>query len=384
MGPTGEDPPLGAYLHVPFCFHKCHYCDFYSVVDRLDRQGPFVDRLVDEIRGAAPYLVGPLQTVFIGGGTPTLLAPSLWPKLLGAMKDHWLLDSDAEFTVEANPETITAELASVLAAGGVNRVSIGAQSFDPRHLQMLERHHEPANVERGVRILREAGLANLNLDLIFGIPGQTPIDWQADLDLAIGLEPEHLSCYGLTYEPNTPLTVRLRQGAVTRVDEAAEASMYETTLARLDAAGYEHYEISNFCRPGRECRHNLVYWRNQSWWPLGPGAAGHVAGVRWKNVPRLAEYLATSDPAGLPPIRDVERLDADGRVGEALMLGLRLRGGIDESRLDALLGEGERGPGRRAAITRHVDAGLLAQSAGALRLTGRGLLLADTVLADLI
>ena len=365
-------------MHVPFCVHKCHYCDFYSLVETgpESRQPAFTDRLIEEIRATAPGLERPLETIFVGGGTPTLLAPDLWARLLRAIAEYLPLASDLEFTVEANPETITAPLLEVLAGGGVNRLSLGAQSFNRTTLKTLERRHDPATVGRGVRLARAAGITNINLDLIFGIPGQDLDGWRVDLETAIALDPVHLSCYGLMYEPNTPLTARLRAGAIQRVDEDTEAEMYETTCDMLEAVGYEQYEISNWALPGRACRHNLLYWRNESWWAMGPAAAGHVNGVRWKNVPRLSEYLKVGP---LPPITDVEELDEDGRVGEILMLGLRLNEGISHARLQGLLAGG-----RAEIVRRHVAAGLLEHREGRLRFTRRGRLLADTVLADLL
>jgi oxygen-independent coproporphyrinogen-3 oxidase len=263
----------------------------------------------------------------------------------------------------------------------VNRLSIGVQSFQLRHLETLERRHDPATAARSIELARSAGIDNISLDLIFGIPGQGLDDWLGDLDAAIALEPDHLSCYGLTYEPNTPLTARLRAGRVTRVDQDVEAAMYDAAIDRLGTADFEHYEISNWARPGRRCRHNELYWNNEQWWPLGPGAAGHIAGWRWINAPRLGDYLAGR---GLPPITGAERLDDDGRVGEVLMLGLRLVEGIDLDRVKGLLALGVRGPQRAEAVNRHVGTGLLRRSDGRLRLTRRGLLLADRVLADLI
>ncbi len=382
-GPGWGTGPTGLYIHVPFCVHKCHYCDFYSLVETgpQSRRPAFTDRLIEEIHAAAPWLGGPLATVFVGGGTPTLLEPDLWVRLLAAIRSDLDLQSDCEFTVEANPDALTAELLDVLVAGGVNRLSMGAQSFDPKLLKALERTHDPDNVRRGVEMIRAAGITNFNLDLIFGIPGQDLEGWAADLDAVLALEPTHLSCYNLTYEPNTPLAAKLRRGAIQRVDEDVEAEMYEATMDRLGGAGFEHYEISSWARPGRACRHNLLYWRNGSWWPLGPGAAGHVDGVRWKNAPRLGEYLRVRP---LPPITGQEQLDQDGRIGETLMLGLRLLEGIALDRLEAMLAVGARGEPRRRAVERHTASGLLEQRAGRLRFTRGGLLLADTVLADLL
>ena len=380
-------PPLksmdGLYLHVPFCFHRCHYCDFFSVVDRVgpdapgNRQDAFIAALLREITThaeAAEHGLRP-DTLFVGGGTPTLLRPDLWQILLKQLSELGVLKRITEFTVEANPETVTHELAAVLAGGGVNRVSIGAQSFEPTHLKTLERWHDPASVARAVKHFREAGIRRINLDLIFGIPGQSVADFDADLDAALHLGVEHLSCYGLTYEPNTALTTRLRQGKVTRCDEEVEAAMYEHAMDRLAAAGFEHYEVSAWAKPGERCRHNLHYWRNGDWLGIGPGAASHVQGVRWKNKPHLEQYLAASPR---PPIVDWEQLDARGRADEQLMMGLRLREGVTRAWLDEAFAP------RAADIERLITSGFLEQDEQHTRLTRRGLLVADSVIGALI
>ncbi len=340
-----------------------------------------MDRLVSDFHAAAQHNIGAIQTIFIGGGTPTLLAVGLWERLLRALHATFEIACDVEFTVEANPETVTAELLNVLTAGGVNRLSIGAQSFDPAALKMLERWHDPANVQRSVSLARAAGIENINLDLIFAIPGETLIDWAHDLDTALALHPDHLSCYGLMYEPNTPMTMRLKQGKLHRADDELEAQMYQHTIDRLAQAGFEQYEISNWSLPGRRCQHNLLYWHNADWWACGPGAAAHVNGWRWKNIPRLDAYI---DGDALPEIQDVEHLDEDGRIGEALMLRLRLLDGIASSELDSLLNATASGPLRRASIDRNLENGLLEVCDDTIRMTNRGLLLADSIVLELL
>lgn len=375
----------GIYIHVPFCFHKCHYCDFYSVVDRRDRRSAFVERLIADITDAKAWLTSPIETIFVGGGTPTLLPAEDWQQILAALAGSIPCAPECEFTIEANPETVTDDLAAALVAGGVNRVSIGAQSFHGRHLQTLERHHDPANVERSVTRFRNAGIGNINLDLIFAIPGQTLDEWAHDLETAVALEPDHLSCYGLTYEPNTPMTARMHAGQFDRADEDLEAAMYEHTARRLTDAGFVQYEISNWARTGsvdRRCRHNLLYWTNGNWWPIGPGAAGHIDGSRWKIAPRLDAYI--DNPPGDTPITDAESLDEDIRIGELLMLGLRLNCGLPITDVETMLSSGVRGQDRRFAIDRALDNGLLILESDYLKLTDRGRLLADSVLIDLI
>ncbi len=375
----------GAYIHVPFCRHKCHYCDFYSFVDRDDRQDAFASRLIAEIESVAPRWRRPLETIFVGGGTPTLLPPRIWQSLLPVLARRLPLAPGGEFTVEANPETVSAELAEVLADGGVTRVSLGAQSFDRRHLATLERRHDPASVERSVDVLRRAGIREVNLDLIFGIPGQRVEEWLRDLDLALALRPDHVSAYGLTYEPGTAMTMRLKLGEFTPADDEIEAAMFEATADRLAEAGFERYEISNFARRdalgARRCRHNMLYWTNRDWWAFGPSASGHVRGVRWKNVPRLGDWLACSPWS---PVIDVERLDARGVSGERIMLGLRLSEGIEAIELEGLLAVGKDAPERRAAFARQVAAGLFERRGTRWALSRRGLLLANEVLAELI
>jgi oxygen-independent coproporphyrinogen-3 oxidase len=387
--PEGESAVRGLYVHVPFCFHKCHYCDFYSFVDREDRQPEYVDRLLREADAAVACGVfrRPLETTFVGGGTPTLLRPELLRRLLNGITERIPLRAAAgefEWTVEANPETVTEAVARVLVESGVNRVSLGAQSFDPRHLKTLERWHDPASVARAVALLRAVGIRRINLDLIFGIPGSTLDEWKSDLEQALALGPEHLSCYGLTYEPNTAMTKRLELRQFEPCDEDLEAAMYEWTLDRTFAAGFEQYEISNFARPGEACRHNLLYWRNADWWALGPSASAHVQGIRWKNLPHLSRWLQSgSGDDCSSPVQDVEQVDVETRAGELLMLGLRLREGMSEAEVDSCCA-GRAAERRRAALAAGFERGLLERNDGRIRLTRAGQLLTDELLGELM
>jgi len=396
----------GVYVHVPFCVHKCHYCDFYSFVDRDGRQPAFVRRLIDEWAAAARGWEAPLETIFIGGGTPSLLAEPLWRDLLQARREFLPLVADGEFTVEANPETLTPELIEALVDGGVTRVSMGVQSFNPRHLLTLERRHQPQSVIRGMATLRRGGVREINVDLIFGIPGQTLEEWTEDLEEALALKPDHVSAYGLTYEPNTPMTHRLRSGEFVACPEELEAAMLECARDRLAAAGFAHYEISNWARRDqlgeRRCRHNLLYWTNRDWWAFGPSASGHVQGVRWKNTPRLGEWLATGPWS---PVVDVEQVDARTRSGERIMIGLRLLEGLPEAEFDALLrcgSDAEERAARAASLERRgllerghggerpgdegpvEGPGVAARSGRRVRLTPRGVLLANVAIEELL
>ncbi|MEO1277578.1 MAG: radical SAM family heme chaperone HemW, partial [Planctomycetota bacterium] len=378
-------PSAGArslYVHVPFCFHKCHYCDFYSIVDSRDRQEPFTERLMRELEAISPY-AGPLASVFVGGGTPTLLGPDLWRRLLSTMHERFDL-ANAEFTVECNPETASAELFDVLVEGGVNRLSIGAQSFNKKHLKTLERWHDPDNVERAVQLARAAGIDRQSVDLIFAVPGQTLAEWRSDLDCALGLGVSHLSCYALTYEPNTAMTSRLRRGDFEPAEEDLEADMLECTLSTLREAGYERYEVSNYARPGDECRHNLAYWRQDEWLAAGPSASGHYAGWRWKNVPRLDSYLGGPGGGALPPVVDAEGPDAARALAEVLMTGLRLDEGVDCDAVLRAAAEIHDGLPERLLqeAETHVRQGHLQCSAGRWRLTDAGIMLADGIASE--
>lgn len=380
-------PAPGLYIHVPFCFHKCHYCDFYSLVDSRDRQPAFVERLARELDAWSPRAGQPLQTLFVGGGTPTLLRTDLWITLLRRLDASFDLSAirrgQGEFTVECNPETASPELLASLRAGGVTRLSVGAQSFHPAHLKTLERWHDPANVARALTLARDAGISRLSLDLIFGIPGQTLADWDRDLDQALALGVEHLSCYNLTYEPGTAMTARLARGEFHTADEDLEVEMFHHTARRLAAAGLHRYEISNFARPGAECRHNLAYWRQEPWLAAGPSASAHLAGCRWKNVPRLDDYLRL-DARGFCPATDFEPPDPRRALRERLMTGLRLAEGL--SIADTLARADRVDPAIRPRLartaSRAIDRGHLHPDTARWRLTDQGAILSQSVILD--
>jgi oxygen-independent coproporphyrinogen-3 oxidase len=366
---------------VPFCFHKCHYCDFYSIVDTRDRQGEFTDRLVRELTALSGACDHPaLATIFVGGGTPSLLAVPLWERLLACLQERFDLGDLREFTVECNPETVTAELMHTLQSGGVNRVSIGAQSFHPAHLKTLERWHDPANVFKAVELARAAGIARQSMDLIFAIPGQTLEEWDADLQAALSAGTTHLSCYALTYEPNTAMTARMKKGEFSQAPEDLEADLFEHTLATLRRAGLERYEVSNFAKPGDECQHNLAYWRQQDWLAAGPNASAHVRGLRWKNTLRLDDYLH-KHVSDFAIVTDVERPDALRNLSERVWTGLRTAEGVHiaETRLAAETAK----PAVREAIDRvarrQIELGALHDTHGRWQLTDRGFMIADAV-----
>lgn len=374
------------YIHIPFCFHKCHYCDFYSIVDTRDRQEAFTTRLDSELCALAPYASKPLHTIFIGGGTPTLLRPELWQRVLNTLHQNYQIQPHTEFTVEANPETVTLDLMQLLVSGGVNRVSMGAQSFNTTHLKTLERWHDPESVPRALEFARSAGIRRLSMDLIYAIPKQTLAEWDSDLRRALSLQTEHLSCYTLTYEPNTAMTMRLKQGQFQRADEDLEADMFEHTVRTLREHNLNRYEVSNFSKPDAQCRHNLAYWRQHNWLAAGPSASAHINGHRWKNTPRLDDYLNKSE-TGFSAITDFEPADERRNLGEYIWTSLRTSEGVNLQRVDAALAQLQdqtTRPRINKQLDRHQSLGNLAITNNTIQLTDQGFMIADSIAVDFL
>lgn len=331
--------PVAIYVHVPFCPSKCGYCDFNSYA--LD--GAIVERTVrtilTEIR-QSPWRGRPAKTIFFGGGTPTFLPADRLASLLDAVADVHPPVEDAEITSEANPGTVDAEKFRAMVRAGFNRLSLGAQSFVPEDLVRLGRVHAAAEIGRAVLAARQAGFANLNLDLMFGLPAQTARAWRHNLDLALALAPDHLSLYCLTIEPETRFGRLHRRGMLDLPDEEAQVEFYDLAVTRATEAGYEPYEISNFAKPGRECRHNLCYWRGEEYLAYGPGAVGCVAiedghRRRYTNLKHPERYAAAVEK-GEPLWCVTEDLDGATLRTERIMLGLRLREGLEpDADLDA-------------------------------------------------
>ena len=376
----GQNHIRGLYLHVPFCRHKCHYCDFYSFVDTEGRQSAFVDRACVDIEASRPWMTAPLETIFVGGGTPTLLEVPLLKTLMGRLSTL-PRTSDLEWTVEANPETVTREVADALVESGVNRVSLGVQSFDRGLLRQLEREHDPSSVARAMGFLRSAGISKINLDLIFGIPTATLEQWKFDLDASLALDPDHFSCYALAYEQGTPLEAKLKMGRIARMDDELEAQMYEWTRDRLGAAGYTQYEVSNWARTGQECQHNLLYWEMANWWGIGPSATAQVGGVRWKIVPRLGDWLA--GPV-LGDATEIERSDPDTAAAESFMMGLRLIAGMARDSVERLLSHGDFGQTRARVIQAAIQSGAMHWKNDRLAFTESGIMTANSWLVELL
>jgi putative oxygen-independent coproporphyrinogen III oxidase len=327
--------PFGVYVHVPFCASRCGYCDFvtYTATELGGRtqQDGYAKAAVAELRLAAQVLEGrqpPVATVFFGGGTPTLLPPADLIEILRAVDEHLGLAPGVEVTIEANPDSVDPAMLAALRAGGFERISFGMQSAATHVLAVLERTHRPDRVAHAVAEARAAGFARINLDLIYGTPGERPEDWARTLDVALATGCDHVSAYALTVEPRTRLAAQVRQGRVPRPDEHALADRYVEAESRLGAAGFAWYELSNWAqRPASQCRHNLLYWRNGDWWGVGPGAHSHIGGTRWSNVTQPAEH-ARRVHTGCSPAATREVLDPEQRWLEDVLLGVRLADGL--------------------------------------------------------
>ena len=375
---------FGVYLHVPYCRVRCGYCDFNTyavsageVSGSVEGYAGLVLKELDLAQRVLGEGVPPVSTVFIGGGTPTLLPARDLVGMLDGVRSRWGLAPDVEVTTEANPDTVTPALAEELARGGVTRVSVGMQSAVPSVLATLDRTHDPAGVTGAVAAVRAAGL-QVSLDLIYGTPGETLADWRRSLEAAVELDPDHISAYALTVEPGTKLAARVSRGQLPMPEDDDEADKYELADDVLRAAGFRWYEISNWARsPQAQCRHNLGYWRDGDWWAAGPGAHSHVDGVRWWNVKHPTAYRDRL-LAGLSPAAAREILTPTQRFDERVLLGVRLAEGLplaeigspDTALVAGLIADGLIDP---AAALRHQR----------IRLTRRGRLLADTVVGQL-
>jgi oxygen-independent coproporphyrinogen-3 oxidase len=377
--PLVDPTSFGVYAHVPFCLARCHYCDFVTYTGMEGLRRPYAAALLEEAAMAAAAL-GPeppvVTSVFVGGGTPTLLPADDLARVLDRLAALLPLAPDAEVTVEANPETVDDAMAAGLAGAGVTRVSMGAQSFDGRVLAALGRVHDPGRVVAAVAALRAAGVAALNLDLIYGGPGEDAGSWSATLEAAVALAPEHLSAYALTIEPATKFGRLVAAGRMAEPAEDDLADRYDATCAVLASAGYHHYEVSNWARPGHASRHNLTYWRRGRYLGLGAGAHEFDGTTRRWNLAGVPAYLEAVR-AGRRPTEGEERLDPDQARFEALALRLRAADGLDPAEARAV---GVDPGGAQADELR--SAGLLAPGPG-LRLTERGMFLHGEVVARL-
>jgi oxygen-independent coproporphyrinogen-3 oxidase len=380
--PCKKNRPVAAalYVHVPLCRRKCRYCDFYSRPHAQDAAQRFVRAATAELAARRSELAAPLASVFIGGGTPTALGGEELAELLGACRK--LVDADTEFTVEANPGTIDTGTAEMLIGCGVNRVSMGAQSFQADELRTLGRTHAVEQIAQAVEVLRAGGIENINLDLIYGIPGQTPATWRESLRWALSLGCEHLSCYALSFEAGTPLARAKDAGELAEMAESLQRHCYYQAIDAAQNAGMRHYEISNFARPGRECRHNINYWKNKSYVGIGPAAASFIGQVRRTNHPDLQAYASAVLTGNTPP-NDSECLTGRAAMAETVMLGLRLTQGVD---IKDFISRFNQSPltAFPQTVARYRQVGALVVDSGHLRLSGAHLFVTDSILADFL
>ncbi len=373
---------LGVYLHIPFCRSKCRYCDFTSFAGQEELMASYVAALIKEIKlqsaALSDYVV---DTIFFGGGTPTLVGAAMVHEILETLARYYRIDPQAEITVEGNPATVEQGEPALLRRAGVNRFSLGAQSFNEKLLRVLGRIHNSDDVLRTYENLRSAGFANINLDLIYGVPYQTHAAWLADLQKAILLKPEHLSLYGLQLEEGTPLERDVIQGRLSEPDEDETARMYISADALAVESGYHHYEISNFAMPGRECRHNLKYWHYQPYIGFGCAAHSFVAGVRTANVASLADYLERMAKGQTAAIAQ-EHICGSEEISEYAMLAFRTSKGVNEAEFRRRFGTELNL--MMPKVEDFLHEGLLVRENGAVRMTPKAWQISNFILARIL
>ena len=380
-GQWTPDPGFGVYVHIPFCTHRCHYCDFNTYEGQDDLHGTYVDALVADIERWSGER-RPATSVFFGGGTPTLLAPEQLRRILRAVEATCGIAPGAEVTVEANPETVDERIFGGLLAAGFNRVSIGVQSLVPKVLVGLGRTHSPERAVDALAAARRAGFSDVSADLIYGSPWESDEDWVTSLTGVIEAAPDHVSAYALTIEDATPLATLVATGRVPDVDPDLQAARHAVADDLLGAAGYERYEVSNWARPGCASAHNVLYWCAGDYLGFGAGAHGHVDGERWWSV-RLPRDFVGAVVSGRSTRAGDETVAGTARAGEALMLGLRLASGIDMDPFTQRFGASAVAD-RDAAIDSLCREGLLERSGATLRMTARGTMLASEIAVRLL
>ena len=366
---------FGVYVHVPFCATRCGYCDFntYTPTEVDSSHAQYLDALEKELELAAARGLPQADTVFIGGGTPSLLGSQGLGRILTAVRNTFGLTANAEVTTESNPESTSPGYFAGLLDAGFTRVSLGMQSASTPVLKVLDRQHTPGRAVAAAREARDAGFAHVNLDMIYGTPTETDDDVRRTLDAILATDVDHVSAYSLIVEDGTAMARKIRRGELPAPKEDVYADRYEIIADTLAAHGYDWYEVSNWAKPGGQCRHNLIYWRNQQWWGAGPGAHSFIGAERFFNVKRPERYAQLLSDATLP-IQDRETITDEETHTEAVMLGLRLKEGIPSGWI---------GAGAQDVVDRHVRAGLLEQS-DRLRLTDSGRLLADGIITDIL
>ena len=324
-----EQQPLGLYIHIPYCIHKCGYCDFNSHPIKQDEMNHYIDALVAEMKHYAKTYSNThiIRTIFLGGGTPTTLTVYQLERILKECVSEFTVASDAEITIEANPATIDKEQLKSIRQTGYNRISIGVQSFDKAELKLLDRAHGPEEIHSTVDRARKAGFDNLSLDLMFAVPNQSLSSWESNLNKALEKNPEHLSTYNLTIEQGTAFSKLQSNGKLIMPDDDHQLELYKRTIERLTKKGFHHYEISNFAHRGKECKHNITYWENKNTLGLGAGASSYMNGTRFKNINLPAHYIRQVKEKKIA-VEHSETLEPRQAMGETIMLGLRLLQGI--------------------------------------------------------
>ncbi len=368
---------LGLYLHIPFCGAICHYCNFNRGLLDADLKTRYVDALVTEIGRAADGSAA--DTIYFGGGTPSLLAPDEVGRLIAACRAAFGVTADAEVTLELNPETATPAYLAAIRTVGVNRLSIGVQSFDDGELVRLGRVHSAERARDAVRLARSAGLDDISLDLMMWLPGQSVAGWLANVEALIAVGPDHASLYLLEIYPNAPLRDEMARGGWSQAPDDDAADMYLGGLDLLDRAGYEHYEISNVARPGHQSRHNVKYWDDGAWLAFGCGAHATRDGRRWHNVPGTTDYVSRI-AAGQSVVAGVRTLSLETRAEEALFTGIRLAKGVSLADIANRYGV-DAWDTYGTALTPFVEAGVVEYTPPVLKLTRQGMLLANEVCA---
>ena len=369
---------FGLYIHVPFCATRCGYCDFNTYTpgelgSPRDLTGPYLDALERELDMAAEKINRPADTIFVGGGTPSLLGGAGLTRVLNAARNSFGISPGAEITTESNPESTSPEFFEQIKEAGFTRVSLGMQSASSHVLQILERAHTPGRPFAAAKEAKAAGFDHVNLDMIYATPTETDDDVRRTLDLALDTGVDHISAYSLIVEDGTRMARKVAKGELPMPDQDTMARRYEIIAGRLDDAGFGWYEVSNWAKEGGECRHNMIYWRDKEWWGAGPGAHSHIGKQRFYNVKLPARYIKMLGEDELP-IADSETLTAEENHMEKIMLGLRLREGIDRSLLS---------DAAQPAVEGFIERGLLVDD-GRLRVTNAGRLLADGIITDLL
>jgi len=380
-----EQSSLSLYLHIPFCRHRCAYCDFNTYTSLLDLRETYADALIAEMVQVAGEVQRPAHTIFFGGGTPSLMSPASLERILDGVRANFQLAGEAEVTMEANPGTVDLDYLTAVRQAGINRLSFGVQSVIQSELALLEREHDFATVVKAVAMARQAGLPNFNLDLIYGVPGQTLESWEQSIRAVLDLNPTHLSLYCLTIEPGTPMQRWLLNGRIQPPDPDLAADQYELACTLLADHGYEHYEISNWAKPGLACEHNLTYWRNGEYLGLGAGAHGHAAGVRYQIVKQPRVYLRRLEEnstlvyplsTAVAASHPVSRAEA---ISDTMMTQLRLLNeGLDLDAFQARFGQSV-AEIYNGTLDQMLDWDLIAVGDGRLRLTQKGWFLSNQV-----